>query len=220
MAAGVSQAAVSLVLNKAETPSVPPATRERILRSRSDWLSAEPSGPDPAQRADHDVCLRHSDITNPFYPGLVRRTADGRGAAGLCVLIFDTDGRPDGEGARIDWLLQGRADGVVATSFICARRNSRCVAPQRASAGAARPPGGGSGPPIDSVYHRQCRGGRRDDPVLIQRGHRRIAMIHGRVRPDPHPCEGYERGDARSRVAISLPQRRSRNGRARDERPC
>ena len=40
-AAGVSQATVSLVLNKAETPSVPQSTRARILKLAGELGSAQ-----------------------------------------------------------------------------------------------------------------------------------------------------------------------------------
>src|SRR5258707_1690093 len=44
VAAGVSQAAVSMVLNKSETPSVPAATRARILKLAGE-LGYQPNHP-------------------------------------------------------------------------------------------------------------------------------------------------------------------------------
>src|SRR3954463_10093621 len=117
-AAGVSQAAVSMVLNKAETPSVPQTTRARILKLAGE-LGYQPNHPARNLRRARTMTLACviPDITNPFYPGLVRGLQTVAAPAGYDVLIFDTDGRPEGEARAIDWLLQGRADGVVATFF-------------------------------------------------------------------------------------------------------
>src|SRR6267154_5372482 len=117
-AAGVSQAAVSLVLNKAETPSVPAATRERILKLAGE-LGYQPNHPARMFRSARTMALACviPDITNPFYPGLVRGLQSVAAPAGYDVLIYDTDGVPEGEQRAIEWLLQGRADGVVGTFF-------------------------------------------------------------------------------------------------------
>src|SRR6266850_5975937 len=118
VAAGVSQAAVSLVLNKSETPSVPAATRARILKLAAE-LGYQPNHPARMFRSARTMALACviPDITNPFYPGLVRGLQSIATPAGYDVLIFDTDGRPEGEERALNWLLQGRADGVVATFF-------------------------------------------------------------------------------------------------------
>ena len=73
LAAGVSQAAVSLVLNKTETPSVPPATRTRILQVAQE-LGYQPNHPARMLRSARTMTFACviPDITNPFYPGLVR----------------------------------------------------------------------------------------------------------------------------------------------------
>ena len=55
-AAGVSQAAVSLVLNKAETPSVPDATRARILKLAGE-MRYQPNHPARMLLQIHDELL-------------------------------------------------------------------------------------------------------------------------------------------------------------------
>src|ERR1700743_696965 len=116
LAAGVSQAAVSLVLNKSETPSVPDATRARILKLAGE-MGYQPHHPARMLRRARTMALACvvPDITNPFYPGLVRGLQSVATPAGYDVLMFDTDGREDGEARAVNWLLQGRADGVVGT---------------------------------------------------------------------------------------------------------
>src|SRR6267378_3098796 len=67
IAAGVSQAAVSMVLNKTETPSVPAATRARILKLASE-LDYQPNHPARMLRSARTMALACviPDITNPF----------------------------------------------------------------------------------------------------------------------------------------------------------
>ncbi len=117
-AAGVSQATVSMVLNKAETPSVPDATRARILKLAGE-LAYQPNHPARTLRNARTMTLACviPDITNPFYPGLVRGLQTIAAPAGYDVLIYDTDGLVEGEQRAINWLQQGRADGVVGAFF-------------------------------------------------------------------------------------------------------
>src|ERR1700739_1177957 len=71
--AGVAQAAVSMVLNKTETPSVPAATRARILKLAGE-LGYQPNHLARMLRRGRTMALACviPDITNPFSPGLVR----------------------------------------------------------------------------------------------------------------------------------------------------
>ena len=118
LVAGVSQATVSIVLNKVETSSVPAATRERILKLAGE-LGYLPNHPARTLRSARTMTLACivPDITNPFYPGLVRGLQTTAAPAGYAVLIYDTDGTPEGERRALDWLQQGRADGAVGVFY-------------------------------------------------------------------------------------------------------
>src|SRR6201989_3664395 len=96
LAAGVSQATVSIVLNKVETPSVPEPTRLRIQKL-ADELGYRPNHPARSLRNARTMTLACvvPDITNPFYPGLVRGVQSVAAPAGYDVLMFDTDGRAE-----------------------------------------------------------------------------------------------------------------------------
>ena len=85
LAAGVSQATVSIVLNKVETSSVPEATRERILKLAGE-VGYQPNHPARILRSARTMTLACivPDITNPFYPGLVAWPADDGGTGRLC----------------------------------------------------------------------------------------------------------------------------------------
>src|SRR5258707_10980683 len=117
-AAGVSQATVSMVLNKLETPSVPQSTRQRILKLARE-VGYQPNHPARNLRSAKTMTLACviPDITNPFYPGLVRGMQSIAGAVGYDVLIYDTYGVAERERRALEWLLHGRADGIVGTFF-------------------------------------------------------------------------------------------------------
>jgi LacI family transcriptional regulator len=132
------------------------------------------------------------DITNPFYPGLVRGLQTVAAPAGYDVLIFDTDGRPEREARAIDWLLQGRADGVVATFFhlrvpqlaVLARKGIPLVRLE-----SQHKPDGPLA--IDSVYIDNAEAAAEMTRLLIARGHRRIAMIQAEFGPSQRRAQGY-----------------------------
>jgi LacI family transcriptional regulator len=193
LAAGVSQAAVSLVLNKAETPSVPAATRARILKVAGE-LGYQPNHPARMLRSARTMTFACviPDITNPFYPGLVRGLQTVAAPAGYDVLIYDTDGRPEGEARAIDWLSQGRADGVVATFFhlrvpelaVLARKGIPLVRLESQH----KPQGPLA---VDSVYIDNVEAAAAMTRLLIARGHRRIAMIQAEFGPSRRRALGY-----------------------------
>jgi LacI family transcriptional regulator len=192
-AAGVSQAAVSMVLNRKETPSVPAATRARILKLASE-LDYQPNHPARMLRSVRTMALACviPDITNPFYPGLVRGLQSVAASAGYDVLIFDTDGRAEGEERATNWILQGRADGVVGTFFhlrvpqltALARKGIPIVRLE-----SQRKPNGAL--PIDSVYIDNAEASAAMTRHLIERGHRRITMILAEVGPSHRRAFGY-----------------------------
>ncbi len=193
-AAGVSQATVSMVLNKAETPSVPDATRARILKLAGE-LAYQPNHPARTLRNARTMTLACviPDITNPFYPGLVRGLQTIAAPAGYDVLIYDTDGLVEGEQRAINWLQQGRADGVVGAFFhlrapdlaVLARNTIPVV--RLESQNKAR-----GTLPIDSVFIDNTEAAAAMTRFLIGRGHRRIAMILGEFGPGQRRALGYE----------------------------
>jgi LacI family transcriptional regulator len=193
LAAGVSQAAVSLVLNKTETPSVPDATRARILKLAGE-MGYQPHHPARMLRRARTMALACvvPDITNPFYPGLVRGVQSIAAPAGYDVLMFDTDGREEGEARAVDWLLQGRADGVVGTFFHLRIPELSALAGQGVPIVRleSRHKVGGE-LPIDNVYIDNAEASAAMTRYLIERGHRRITMILAEVGPSRQRALGY-----------------------------
>jgi LacI family transcriptional regulator len=193
LAAGVSQAAVSMVLNKAETPSVPAATRARILKLAGEF-GYQPNHPARMFRSARTMTLACviPDITNPFYPGLVRGLQSVAAPAGYDVLIFDTDGRAEGEERAASWLLQGRADGVVGTFFHLRIPQLAKLAHKGIPIVRLESQNKPKGPlPIDSVYIDNAEASAAMTRYLIERGHRRITMILAEVGPSHRRAFGY-----------------------------
>jgi LacI family transcriptional regulator len=192
-AAGVSQATVSIVLNKREMPSVPAATRDRILKIAGE-LGYRPNHPARILRSARTMTLACivPNITNPFYPGLVRGLQTAAAPAGYAVLIYDTDGTLEGERRALGWLQQGRADGALGVFYHfrapdldeMARRALPMV---RLGRHAER-----SDSPIDSVFIDNIAAAAAMTRLLIRRGHRRIAMIAAGFGPTRTRAEGYE----------------------------
>jgi LacI family transcriptional regulator len=192
-AAGVSQAAVSMVLTKTETPSVPAATRARILKLAGE-LGYQPNHPARMLRNARTMALACviPDITNPFYPGLVRGLQSVAAGAGYDVLIFDTDGRAEGEERAVGWLLQGRADGVVGAFFHLRVPQLTTLAHQGIPIVRLESQNKPKGPlPIDSVYIDNAEASAAMTRYLIERGHQRITMILAEVGPSPRRAFGY-----------------------------
>jgi LacI family transcriptional regulator len=192
-AAGVSQATVSMVLNKVETPSVPQSTRQRILKLAGE-VGYQPNHPARNLRSAKTMTLACviPDITNPFYPGLVRGLQRMAAPAGYDVLIYDTDGVPEGEHRSIEWLLQGRADGVVGTFFHMRVPDLAALSRHGIPLVRLESQNKSKGDlPIDSVYIDNAGAAAAMTQFLIARGHRRISMIRGAFGPGERRALGY-----------------------------
>lgn len=193
LAAGVSQATVSIVLNKVQTSSVPAATRERILKLAGEF-GYQPNHPARILRSARTMTLACivPDITNPFYPGLVRGLQTTAAPAGYAVLIYDTDGTPEGERRALAWLKQGRADGAVGMFYHHRAPDLTDVARNALPLVLLGRQGAGRGTPIDSVFIDNVAASAAMTRLLIRRGHRRIAMIVAEYGPSRVRAEGYD----------------------------
>jgi LacI family transcriptional regulator len=111
---------------------------------------------------------------------------------GYDVLMFDTDGREDGEVRAVNWLLQGRADGVVGTFFHLPVPKLAALAGQGVPIVRLESQHKAGGDlPIDSVYIDNAEASAAMTRYLIERGHRRIAMILAEVGPSRQRALGY-----------------------------
>ncbi|MEU2561601.1 LacI family DNA-binding transcriptional regulator [Streptomyces longispororuber] len=111
-ASGCSVATVSRVLAGTRPVGAETALRVREAAAR---LGYRPNHAARAlrSRATGTVGLVLPQITNPFYPGLVRELTHALHAEGRAVLLADCDDDPVAEAERVDDLLSRRVDALL-----------------------------------------------------------------------------------------------------------
>ncbi|SFC24985.1 transcriptional regulator, LacI family [Polaromonas sp. OV174] len=192
VATGMSQTAVSLVLNRVEPCTVSAEVRERILQTAQQlgYVPNRVARNLKSARTRTLACIV-PDITNPTYPALVRGFQSAADAAGYDTMIFDTDGTPERERRALQWLAQGHVDGVLAVFFhldeaelLTAVRGR--VAMVQVESQAYRP-----SPYIDKVYIDNAAAAQAMTQVLIDKGHQRIAMLSCPIGPGAERQRGF-----------------------------
>ena len=114
-AAGVSVATVSRVLNPASA-DVPmrKETRDKVERA-IDELGYRPNDLARAllQHRTAAIGLVVPDISNPYYPPLVRGVEDAASSRGYRIVLCNTDRDPAKIAGYLDTLIKTRVDGIV-----------------------------------------------------------------------------------------------------------
>jgi LacI family transcriptional regulator len=116
--AGVHPATASRALNERTVGMVSPETAERV-REAADALGYRVNriARGLKTRRSHTIGMLIPDITNPFFPGMVRGAEDRLHEAGYTLLLADTDNDPEQERRHHDVMLERQVDGfLVATS--------------------------------------------------------------------------------------------------------
>src|SRR5260370_14486484 len=115
LAAGVSTATVSRVINN--FPRVADATRQRVLDA-IERLHYTPNftGRMLATQRTHTLGLIITDITNPFYPAVVRGMEAAALSHGLRARLDDTAENEQREAQALQLLRERRGGGVVICS--------------------------------------------------------------------------------------------------------
>ncbi|ADO41675.1 LacI family DNA-binding transcriptional regulator [Ketogulonicigenium vulgare] len=191
--AGVSQASVSLVLGGANAASLPEETVARIQTAARE-LGYVPNRLAQALKTRRTMTIACvvPDITNPFYPHLIRGVQGVAEAHGYDVIALNTDGSPTREQHFLQWALQGRVDGVVGV-FFTLRAQALQILTENAIAvvrvEAARKAGGAV--PIDDIFIDGRAAAVAVVDYLLSRGHRRIAIIAGAGGPEQVRIDGY-----------------------------
>ena len=114
--ANVSPTTVSHVLSGRRP--VAQATKDRVHRAVLE-LGYRPHGPARSLRTRRTqlVALAVPDISNPFYPSVMRGMADELAGTEYRVVVHNTDGERDQELAVLGTLTDGSADGAVLFAF-------------------------------------------------------------------------------------------------------
>ncbi|MGY1601468.1 LacI family DNA-binding transcriptional regulator [Geodermatophilus sp. SYSU D00815] len=174
--AGVSVGTVSNVLNRPQ--AVSETTRDRVLEAieRLGFVRNESARHLRAGRS-RTIGLVVLDIANPFFTDVARGVEDVANAAGLAVILCNSDDRPEKESAYLDVLAEQRVQGVLVTPTAelsprldaLRQRGVPVVLLDRRAPDAAQ-----CAVAVDDVL-----GGRLAAEHLLERGHRRIAFVGG-----------------------------------------
>jgi LacI family transcriptional regulator len=187
-AAGVSATTVSHSITG--NRPVAPSTRDRIETAMRE-LGFRPNHVARTLRTQrsHTIALVCPDITNPFYPALARGLEDVVGEHGYTVIIGNTDNDARREYALLADTMARQVDAVMLATFEL----------NDASIRAEVPPGvpivwlgsGTTRDDIDSVCIDEEHGGFVATRLLLELGHRRIAMVGGSSRTTTGRLGGY-----------------------------
>lgn len=116
-AAGVHVATASRALNERTVSMVSPQTVERV-RAAAQMLGYRPNhmARGLKTRRSFTVGMLIPDITNPFFPPMVRGAEDGLAGAGYTLVFTDTDNDEEKERRAQEVLLERQVDGMLLGS--------------------------------------------------------------------------------------------------------
>ncbi len=198
--AGVSVSTVSAVIN--ETTIVSPRRAQKVREA----MNALDYHPDQVARSlkvgrTEVVGVIMPDITNAFYPEVIRGIEDTAGQASYSVILCNSNEDPAQEQRRLNTLFSRRVDGVLiacsdaATAYdSLIRRRFPIVFFDRLPAGAQR----------GAVCTDNLDAGQSATEHLLELGHRQIAMITGNLLHSTHRdrLEGFRQAMQGRQVAI------------------
>lgn len=190
--AGVSQATVSIVLQGRDDASIPQETVDRVLAA-VERLGYRPNRYAQALRTSRTrtiACLV-PDITNPFYPALVRGVQKEAEERDYDVLVINTEGTEERERYYVEWARHGRVDGVVGAFFHLRVQDFRPLIDEGIALvriESSRKKGGEL--PIDDVFVDNQKAAGEIGKLLISKGHRRIGIVAGKGGPQRVRIDG------------------------------
>ncbi len=195
--AGVSVATVSYVVNrrKGGKVQVSEETRERVLRAVEE-LGYQPNAAARTLRTRRTqlLAVMVPDITNPFYPQLIRGAQAAAEGQGYDLLVYDTNDRATREQAFVEAMLRRGVDGVILVPFHL--QPSDVARLTKAGIEAATVTSEGNDYGVDRVVPAERPAVHEVMRYLISRGHRRIAHLAGSqdTPPGQHRLRGYMEG--------------------------
>ncbi|GLS19672.1 LacI family transcriptional regulator [Labrys miyagiensis] len=190
--AGVSQATVSMVLSGGGA-SIPAETWARITKAAKD-LGYVPNRFAQALKTSRSMTIACivPDITNPFYPSLIRGIQSVADGLSYDVIAVNTDGSPERERHFLDWARQGRVDGVIGVFFtLRAQDFSPLIEAGVPVVRIESSKKHGGEIAVDDIFVDSRAAAYAVTEHLITQGHSRIAMVAGRGGPQTTRIEGY-----------------------------
>lgn len=200
-AAGVSTATVSRALNG--TGQVAERTRRRIEEAIS-ALGYQPNrvARSLVLKATHTIAILLPDITNPFFPALVKGVQLAADEQGYAVLLCHTGGDPTKEESYFEVLRGQHVDGVLLVGLVSPperlKRLVRHGLPVISLDRSVDLPGSAT------VRIDHQAGGRLATEHLLRLGHRRTAHIAGPngLTVSQQRLDGYRQALARGGLAL------------------
>ncbi len=176
--AGVSTMTVSRVLNKSGYVSQPVRARVEAAVAELGYVP-NTLGLSLRFKQTKTLALVLTDITNPFWTTVARGVEDAASDAGFTVILCNTDESEAEQARYLNILLQKRVDGVVLVPACSApegvawlrKREVPFVLVDRSVEGG----------PVDTVRCDSREGGYKLTRLLLDLGHRHIAMLSGPV---------------------------------------
>jgi LacI family transcriptional regulator len=200
MLAGVSIATVSAVING--TAAVRPERKKRVL----DAMAALNYFPDAIARGlktgkTNAIGVVVPDITNAFYPEVIRGVEDIARQAGYSVLLCDSNEDPRREADHLNSLFSRRVDGVLLACCVDSTSVSGTFRGRYPVVFIDRiPPVAFEGAVSSDNIHAGAMATRH----LLDLGHQRIAMVVGHLGLSPHRdrLEGFRKAMQESHLPI------------------
>jgi LacI family transcriptional regulator len=191
--AGVSQATVSLVLNKVSNSNIPEETRLRVLKA-IDELAYRPNTLASSLRLGktQTLGLILPDSANPFFAEVSRSIESAAFEQNYNLILCNTEGDIERELLYVDVLCNRQVDGIIFVAVgdqadslqRVLSKNIPVVMIDRDLPGME----------VDAVLTDNRLGGYQATQHLIDLGHRRIGCIAGSssVTPSASRGEGYQ----------------------------
>lgn len=191
--AGVSQTAVSSVLS-GDGAGISPAVQMRI-RESARTLNYVPNRMAQALKTNRSMMIACvvPDISNPFYPPLIRAVQKVVEPAGYDVIALSTDGSEEAELRMIDLCVDRRVAGIVGVFFVA--RVTQLVSALAADIPVVRyesAPKRGGALAIDDYYVDNHEVAFALASHLVELGHRRIAFLASPGGPERARIAGYQ----------------------------
>lgn len=198
--AGVSTSTVSAVIN--DSVPVSPARKKRVLEA----MSAIDYHPDAVARSlktgkTNVVGVVVPDITNAFYPEVIRGVEVAAQATGYSVLLCDSNEDATTEQKHLANLFSRRVDGVLLACCANSAAYDTMVRRRFPMVFVDRLP---NAAPEGTVSTNNVQAGYVAAKHLLDFGHDRIAMVVGNLELSPHRerLEGFRKAMQEAHIPI------------------
>lgn len=201
--AGVSTATVSYVINN--SPGVSHEVRERILRIvRESRFHPNAVARSLRTRKSKAVGMIIPDITNPFFPGLVRGAEDVLRKTGHTLIVGNSDSDVSKEEEYYRTFSARQVEGLLITASISSRSPEYLLHHNLQATPVVFVDRNYRGVAADTVSADNLGGSLQAVRQLLEMGHRRIAIITGPLQlvNAQLRLEGYKRGLASNQLEI------------------